>query len=109
MRCRSRLFSIVVGAMMLSSVACAAAPPVSITAASTAAASPALPQADDLTLGQDASRVLVRLTVRPAQPGPNTLLGYVMAREGTAADADLPLSLAISGQNVPLDMCSRTC
>jgi hypothetical protein len=72
-------------------------------------ASPALPQADDLTFGQDAGKVLVGLTVRPAQPGPNTLLVYVMPPEGPAAAADLPLTLAVSGQNVPLDTCSRTC
>ena len=99
--------------MMLASVACSAALPVSITAASPAAspaaASPALPQADDLTFGQDAGKVLVGLTVRPAQPGPNTLLVYVMPLEGPATAADVPLTLAVSGQNVPLDTCSRTC
>ena len=47
--------------------------------------------------------------VRPAQPGPNTLLVYVLPLEGPAAAADVPLSLAVSGQNVPLDTCSRTC
>src|SRR6202165_4826058 len=117
MRHRYRLFGVLVPAMMLASVACAAAvpaaPPVSSTAASPAAtpaaASPALPQADDLTFGQDAGKVLVGLTVRPAQPGPNTLLVYVMPLEGAAAAADVPLSLAISGQNVRLDTCSRTC
>src|SRR2546428_6427097 len=31
--------------------------------------SPALPQSDDLTLGQSAGKVLIGLTVRPAQPG----------------------------------------
>src|SRR5258708_20637080 len=99
--------------MMLAGVACSAAvpaaPPVSIAAASPAAASPALPRADDLTFGQDAGKVLVGLTVRPAQPGPNTLLVYVMPPEGPAAAADLPLTLAVSGQNVRLDTCSRTC
>ena len=77
--------------------------------ATAAAASPALPQADDLTFGQNAGKVLVGLTVRPAQPGPNTLLVYVLPLEGPAAAADVPLSLAVSGQNVPLDTCSRTC
>ncbi len=117
MRYCSRLFAALVPAVMLASVACAAAvpaaSPVSITAVSPAAtaavASPALPQADDLTFGQDAGKVLVGLTVRPAQPGPNALLVYVMPLEGPAAAADVPLSLAISGQNVPLDTCSRTC
>jgi hypothetical protein len=103
--------------MMLAGAACAAAvpalSPVSSTAASPTAAagtaSPARPQADDLTFGPDAGKVLVGLTVRPAQPGPNTLLVYVLPLEGPAAAADVPLSLAVGGQNLPLDTCSRTC
>src|SRR5205085_1741970 len=34
---------------------------------------------------------------------------YVLPLEGPAAAADVPLSLAISGQTIPLDTCSRTC
>ena len=117
MRCRSRLFTVLVPVLMLASAACAAAvparPAVSATAPSPSAsgsvASPALPPADDLTFGQDAGKVLVGLTVRPAQPGPNTLLVYVLPLEGPAASADVPLSLVVSGQNVPLATCSRTC
>ena len=86
---RSGLFGIVVPAMMLASVACAAAVPTASPASTIAAsptataagASPALPQADDLTLGQDAGKLLVGLTVRPAHPGPNTLLVYVLPLE----------------------------
>jgi len=70
---------------------------------------PALPQADDLTFGQNAGKVLVGLTVRPAQPGPNTLLLYVVPPEGPAAAADVPLSLTLDGEGVALDTCSRTC
>jgi hypothetical protein len=33
----------------------------------------------------------------------------VLPLEGPAAAADVPLSLAVSGQNIPLDTCSRTC
>jgi hypothetical protein len=103
--------------MMLASVACAAAVPAASPVSSTpasptaalATASPALPQADDLAYGQDAGTVLVGLTDRPAQPGPNTLLVYVLPLEGPAAAADVPLSLTVGGQNVPLDTCSRTC
>src|SRR5438445_487637 len=117
MRHRYRLFGVLFPAMMLAGVACAAAvpapSPVPGTAASpttaAATASPALPQADDLTFGQDAGKVLVGLTVRPAQPGPNTLLVCVLPLEGPAAAADVPLSLAVGGQNVPLDTCSRSC
>src|SRR5947209_10798123 len=117
MRHRYRLFGVLVPAMMLAGVACAAAvpapSPVSSTAASpttaAATASPALPQADDLTFGQDAGKVLVGLTVRPAQPGPNTLLVYVLPLEGPAAAADVPLSLALGGRRVPIDKCPRNC
>src|SRR6266436_1880506 len=117
MRHRYRLFGVLVPAMMLVGVAYAAAVPTpspvsnatANPAATAAVASPALPQADDLTFGQDAGKVLVGLTVRPAQPGPNTLLVYVLPLEGPAAAADVPLRLVVSGQNVPLDTCSRTC
>jgi hypothetical protein len=78
-------------------------------AATATAPSPALPQADDLTFGQAAGKVLIGLTVRPAQPGPNTLLVYVLPLDGPSAAADVPLSLAVGGQNVALDTCSRTC
>jgi hypothetical protein len=71
--------------------------------------SPALPQVDDLTLGQDAGKVLIGLTVRPAQPGRNSLLVYVLPLEGPSAAADVPLSLAVGGENISLDTCSRTC
>src|SRR5258708_5009634 len=117
MRHRYRLFGVLVPALTFVSVACAAAvpapSPVSSTAASptatVATASPALPQTDDLTFGQNAGKVLVGLTVRPAQPGPNALLVYVLPLEGPVAAADVPLSLAVRGQNAPLDTCSRTC
>src|SRR6266550_109939 len=117
MRHHRWLLGVVVPALLLVSVACAAAvpaaSPVPSTAASSAASgpavSPALPQADDLTFGQDAGKILVGLTVRPAQPGPNTLLVYVLPLEGPAAAADVPLSLAVGGQTVLLATCSRTC
>src|ERR1700737_3809016 len=103
MRCRYRLFRVLVPAMMLPGVACTSAVPAPSPLSSTAAhptvaattISPALPQADDLTFGQDAGKVLVGLTVRPAQPGSNTLLVYVLPLEGPPAAADVPLSLAI--------------
>ncbi|HLZ32082.1 MAG TPA: hypothetical protein VKV73_32575 [Chloroflexota bacterium] len=117
MRQRECVLGVLVTMLLLASVACAAAvPPASPgsytpagPAAAALAASPALPQADDLTFGQAAGRVLIGLTVRPAQPGPNTVLVYVMPPEGPAAAAEVPLTLAVGGQNVPLDTCSRTC
>ena len=77
--------------------------------ASSTSTSPALPQADDLTFGQNAGKVLIGLTVRPAQPGQNTLLVYVSPLEGPSGAADVPLHVSIGGQSVSLDTCSRTC
>src|SRR5260370_18215104 len=85
------------------------AAPLGIMAQTTSAGSPALPQSDDLTLADGAGNVLVGLTVRPAQPGPNTVLVHVLPLEGAATPADVPVSLLVNGQPVPLDFCSRTC
>jgi hypothetical protein len=78
-------------------------------AQSTPSASPALPQGNDLSFADGAGNVLVALTLRPGQPGPNTLLIYVLPLEGAAAAADVPVTLALNHQNVPLDFCSRSC
>ena len=72
-------------------------------------ASPALPQDGDLTLGAGAGTVLVGLTVRPAQPGPNTLLIYVLPLEGPTTAADVVVHVAVNAQPVPLEFCSRSC
>ncbi len=85
-----------------------AAPPGAV-AQTTSAANPALPQENDLTLADSAGNVLIGLTVRPAQPGPNTVLVHVLPLEGAAVAADVSVSLVINGQPVPLDFCSRTC
>src|SRR5690348_10167898 len=58
------------------------APSASNTTASISSNESGLPQADDLTFGQDAGKVLIGLTVRPARPGPNTLLVYALPLEG---------------------------
>ncbi len=68
-----------------------------------------MPEGDDLTLADGAGNVLIGLTVRPAQPGPNTVLVHVLPLEGAAAAADVSVSLVINGQPVPLDFCSRSC
>jgi hypothetical protein len=83
--------------------------PLRVVAQTTSASSPALPQGDDLTLADGAGNVLIGLTVRPAQPGPNTVLVHVLPLEGAAAAADVSVSLVINGQPVPLDFCARTC
>ena len=86
-----------------------AAMPSVVAAQTTPPASPALPQGDDLTLADGAGNVLVGLMVRPAQPGPNTVLVHVLPLEGAATAADVSVSLVVNGQPVPLDFCSRTC
>src|SRR5260370_5346141 len=86
-----------------------AAMPSVVAAQPTPPASPALPQGDDLTLADGAGNVLVGLTVRPAQPGPNTVLVHVLPLEGAATAADVSVILAVNGQPVPLDSSSRTC
>src|SRR5919198_1137420 len=60
--------------------------------------SPGWPQEGDLTLAGGAGTVLIGLTIRPAQPGPNTVLLYVLPLEGASVAADVPLTLAIDGQ-----------
>jgi hypothetical protein len=72
-------------------------------------ASPALPQAGDLTLGGSAGTVLLGLSVRPAQPGPNTLLVYVLPLDGPTNPADVSVALQLAGQPIPLAFCSRSC
>ena len=85
------------------------AAPGATVAQTTSTANPALPQGDDLTLADGAGNVVIGLSVRPAQPGPNTVLIDVVPMEGAAAAADVDVSLAINGQPVLLDFCSRSC
>ncbi len=73
------------------------------------APSPALPQPGDLTLAHEAGSVLVGLSVRPALPGPNTVLVYLAPLAGPTAALDVPLSLDVRGSSASLTTCSRTC
>ncbi len=117
MPARHRLFSLIAPALLVAGVACTMTTPavapasnaVAPAASTDSTASPALPSADDLTFGEAAGNVLIGLTVRPAQPGPNTLLVYVAPLAGPSAAADVPLTLTLDGQNVDLESCSRTC
>src|SRR5438128_7594786 len=91
-------------------VALVVAAPVGVAAQTTTSqTSPALPQGDDLTLADGAGNVLIGLTVRPAQPGANTVLIHVLPLEGPAAAADVQVSMSINGHDLPLDFCSRSC
>ena len=83
--------------------------PVTALAQAQPAANPALPQGDELSLADGAGNVLIGLTVRPAQPGPNAVLIHVLPIEGAGAAADVSITLLINGQPVPVDFCSRTC
>ena len=80
-----------------------------VTALAQPAVNPALPQGDELSLADGAGNVLIGLTVRPAQPGPNAVLIHVLPIEGAGAAADVSITLLINGQPVPVDFCSRTC
>jgi hypothetical protein len=79
-----RLLRVVVPLMMLAGVACARAAPTTLPEssgvasplASASSASPALPQADDLTFGQDAGRVLIGLTSHQVQSRMHQLHTY---------------------------------
>jgi copper transport protein len=70
----------------------------------------ALPQEGDLTLGDSAGKVLVGVTVRPARPGPNEVLAYVLPLEGPAAAGDLVVTLGIdAGSPSRMTACGETC
>jgi hypothetical protein len=105
---RSRLLWLSAPLLLVLASACAASAPV-LAPTPAPTSSPALPVGDDLTLAEPAGTVLLGLSVRPARPGPNTLLIYVLPLDGPAAAASVPLTLAVDGQSVDLDTCSRTC
>lgn len=67
----------------------------------------ALPSPGDLTLGDHAGQILVGLTVRPAEPGPNELLVYLQPLQGSANQ--IPLKVAIDDRQVPVRVCGSDC
>jgi copper transport protein len=69
----------------------------------------ALPRAGDLTLAQPAGQVLVGLTIRPARPGRNQLLLYVLPLEGEQAAARLPAALELAGRTITPQPCGAAC
>jgi copper transport protein len=69
----------------------------------------ALPREGDLTLGGDAGEVLVGLTIRPSEPGPNEVLLYVLPLEGQDAAAGLPVRVSTGGPAVATEDCGLTC
>jgi copper transport protein len=72
-------------------------------------ATSALPREGDLTFGGAAGTVLVGLTLRPGEPGPNQVLVYLLPLKGEAAAADLPADLSVDGRSLSLPSCGVTC
>lgn len=68
-----------------------------------------LPQADDLTLGSHAGKVLVGLTVRPNRSGRGHLLLYLLPVEGADAATGLPVELVVAGRPVAVRGCGAAC
>ncbi|MGH2591266.1 MAG: CopD family protein, partial [Actinomycetota bacterium] len=69
----------------------------------------ALPRRGDLTLGGDAGQVLVGLTIRPARPGPNEALVYLLPLDGEDAAAGIPATLRVGGRSIQMESCGITC
>jgi copper transport protein len=67
----------------------------------------ALPSPGDLTLGDHAGQILVGLTVRPAEPGPNELLVYLQPLQGSANQ--IPVKVAVDDRHVPVHVCGSDC
>jgi copper transport protein len=88
-------------------------PPARTTEAERAQARPAaasaIPVGGELTFGADAGQVLVGLTIRPAAPGPNELLVYVLGPDGPDATAALPVDVDVDGAPLEVDACGPTC
>ncbi len=67
----------------------------------------ALPRPGDLTLGGHAGQILLGLTVRPAKPGPNQLLVYVLPIQGKAQD--IPIKVSLAGRPLRVRACGPNC
>lgn len=74
-----------------------------------AAAGSAFPRPGDLTLGSHAGEVLVGLTLRPGDPGPNEALVYLLPLDGEEAAAGLVTHLVVDERTVSLEKCGPTC
>jgi copper transport protein len=74
-----------------------------------AASVSALPKQGDLTLGGDAGQVLVGLTIRPAEPGPNEAFVYLLPLDGEDAAAGIPATILIGENSTRMESCGTTC
>ena len=72
-------------------------------------ASAALPRAGDLTVGLAAGDVVLGLSLRPAQPGPNQVWITVLPVEGQLSAGRLPVVMTAGGRPVELQLCGPGC
>ena len=68
-----------------------------------------VPQPADFTLGGNAGSFLIGLSVRPARPGLNLLLIYMLPLRGEAAAAKAVIRLGIDGRAIAGRRCGPTC
>jgi hypothetical protein len=69
----------------------------------------ALPRDGDLTVGLNAGDVVLGLTLRPAQPGPNQIWIAVLPVEGALVAGRLPVLLTVGRRSVALQLCGPGC
>jgi hypothetical protein len=62
-----------------------------------------------VTLGSDAGKVLLGLSVRPGTPGRNQIFVYLQPPDGEAAAAGLPVSAHFDGWSGTLPPCGPAC
>jgi hypothetical protein len=86
-----------------------AAPAASAPTTPAPAADLASPRAGDLTLAQPAGEILVGLTVRPGEPGPNDLLLYLVPLMGEDTAGPLEATLDVGGESLTAEECGTTC
>lgn len=72
-------------------------------------ASPALPRQGDLTMGGEAGEVLIGMTLRPGQPGPNEVLVYILPLEGEEEADGIPVTISTGDRSVRATGCGPTC
>ncbi|MGH2674571.1 MAG: copper resistance CopC/CopD family protein [Actinomycetota bacterium] len=69
----------------------------------------ALPREGDLTMGGEAGEVLLGLTIRPAEPGSNEVLVYVLPLEGEEAARGVAVTLSTGDRRREATDCGPTC
>jgi copper transport protein len=73
-------------------------------------ASGALPEEGDLTLGGEVGETMIGLTLRPARPGQNEVLVYVLPLGGQPAASRLDVAFSVGSDPAqPMERCGATC